>query len=133
MNRHPIHSSGRWQSRNDYPASPAPVFETAKPCAPADRFEHGGSFYDRSLLVKLRGTFPIIYASKEASVGAIVVDDKVTRYEPASQTGTRTTPDLVFVDHNMKPILVPANYDGKPLKQVYLVTKHSFKKALVST
>ena len=115
-------------------ATPMPLqIDPPKPCKPADRFEYNGAFYDRSVLVKLRGTFPIVYVSKDERVKDIKPSEAVKRYPVEVTKGVRTSGDLIFVDQHMEPILVPADYDGKPPAKVYLVTKHSLKKALVTT
>ena len=114
-------------------SSPVAIVETHV-TKPEDRFVVNGATYDRSILLKLRSTFPKMYVNSDSkAIANAAVSDTVMRYDPQTHHNLRTTPDLIFVDHRMQPILVPNNYDGELPEMVHLVTKHSLKKALVTT
>lgn len=89
-----------------------------------------GLQYDASVLKRLSGTFPKIGASQQPEVTKIKIESNIPRYK-VTEPPARGFHNLVMVDIHLRPILVPDNYDGKPLTVVALVSKHNLKRALV--
>lgn len=88
-----------------------------------------------NVLLKLRGTFPIVSAEDNPKVSDIKVLPNSVKVYPLQNEGKgqKVSPDLFFVDHNFLPIMAPADYndEGKTIKAVYLVTKHNLKRAKI--
>lgn len=100
---------------------------------PEDRFVFNGATYDRSVLRRLMGSYPRVKVSDNPKVAGVVVDASVARYAFGNSPIERGVSQLILVDMHLKPILAPQSYDGKPPEVVALVSKHSLKKALVTT
>lgn len=105
---------------------------------PKDIFVFDGARYDKSVLIRLLGHMPSIFAKENDRVKSMVIGKEVTRYSRTELLGYSNLPQraeafiiVSIVGGNLVPVLVPDSVDDKPITEVRLASKQCFKRALV--